>query len=558
MLRQLTCLNFKDNLILLLKDALGTLGIEASLDSLSLEIPKDSKFGDISSNASMQFCHIRKVPPMHLAREIVDIIDKKIKGTSLSKKIDKIEIVHPGFINFFITKGFLSDILKEILISKDNFGRPKKINKSKKILLEFVSANPTGPLSIAHARQAAIGSSLSNIFKFLGYNIKKEYYLNDFGNQMRILGLSIELRFRELKGEAVSFPEDGYQGEYVYDIARSILEKNLKALNPEDFVKAGLDYIMDMIKKDLSDFDIKFDNWYSQKKLEESGKIQKAFKELRRKGFIYDLDGAVWFKSTAFGDDKDRVLIKSDGSTTYLSPDIAYHQDKYRRGFNWLINIWGPDHHGYIPRLVASVMAFGKPKESVSILIAQLVTLKHKGEIVSMSTRQAKYVTLRQLLDEVGKDASHFFLISRRVSSHLDFDLELAKKESSENPVYYIQYAHARISSILKKSLDVRIDNKAINSIDFSLLKSEEEIALIKDLFHFPYILDFCTKILDPYPITGYLLGLATCFHRFYDRHKVLTDDPNLTKARLALIFAVKTVLNSGLRLINISVPQEM
>jgi arginyl-tRNA synthetase len=418
------------------------------------------------------------------------------------------------------------------------------------VLLEFVSANPTGSLSVAHARQAAVGDVLANILSFCGFKAEKEFYLNDEGNQINILGDSVRLRIMELEGEKVDFPENYYQGSYIYDIARIAIEKKI---NQQDLGDFAADIILKVIKKELEDFGTQFDSWYSQKELARSGKVEAAIADLRKNSFIYEDEGATWFKSTGFGDDKDRVVIKSDGTYTYLAPDIAYHQDKYKRGFSWLINFWGPDHHGYINRLKASMQALGHPAETLSVVIVQLATIFRGKEVVHMSTRRGQYITLRQVLDEVGKDAARFFFLMRRTSSHLDFDLEVAKRQGAENPVYYVQYAHARISNIIRNS-----QLKADGSADFSLLRQPEELALAKKIWQFPSVLSSCVSTADPYMITVYLQELSESFHKFYDLHRVLGDNEQLTKARLGLIEAARITIAAGLGLLGISKPEKM
>ncbi|MDP2767693.1 MAG: arginine--tRNA ligase, partial [Candidatus Methanoperedens sp.] len=417
-------------------------------------------------------------------------------------------------------------------------------------LIEFVSANPTGSLSVAHARQAAVGDCLANVLSFIGFKVSREYYLNDEGNQINILGKSVQLRLKELKGESIEFPQNYYQGDYIKDIAQEADNKKIKEEDLGDFA-AG--HILKVIKQELDDFGVKFDCWYSQKELAKSGKVEQAFAQLKQKGFLYEQDGALWFKSTAFGDDKDRVIIKSDGSQTYLAPDIAYHEDKFKRGYSWLINLWGPDHHGYINRIKASIEAFGHKKDDLSVVIVQLATIFRNGQEIQMSTRRGQYITLREVLDEVGKDASRFFFLMRRTSSHLDFDLEAAKKQSSENPVYYVQYAHARICSILRSSPVTIKDD-----LDLSVLGEKEELSLIKKLLEFEVTLNICLVTCDPYMLTVYLQELAESFHKFYDLHRVLGQDDGLTCARLALIKGVKIVLSSGLELLGIAQPEKM
>ncbi|MDO8525473.1 MAG: arginine--tRNA ligase [Candidatus Omnitrophota bacterium] len=521
-----------------------------------LEIPKEKSHGDISTNIAMRAAKYAGSSPVELAASIKSNLDALV--SDLSGAIDRVEVKNPGFINFFLAKDFLCKVLLQIKREKHNFGR-SSIGRGIKMQVEFVSANPTGPLTIAHGRQAAIGDSLANILDFLGYDITREYYLNDEGTQMNILGSSIRARYFELFGSAEPFPSDGYKGSYVADIAREFRKKyGRKYLNTTDikvFREFGLRWILIDIKKDLKSFGVKFDVWYSQKALRKSGKVKRAMALLKEKGYIYEEAGAVWFKSTAFGDDKDRVVIKSDGSLTYLAPDIAYHLEKYRRGFKKITDIWGPDHHGYIPRMKAAIRAFGFPEESLAVLIVQLATLYKGGQAVSMSTRAGEFVTLREVMDEVGKDVSRFALLMRRISSHLDFDLDLVKKESSENPVYYIQYAHARIWSILEYS---RRSHIITAKFDSKLLKESEETDLLRALRQFPLIAALSGKAQEPYIILQYLQDLATLFHHFYNTRRVVSDDVSLTKSRLVLVDCVRIVLANGLRLLGVSLPKKM
>ncbi len=522
-------------------------------EEVCLEVPRDSRFGDISTNVAMRLSKAARKNPAELARVLVQAIEANLQRSDIKKYIRAVNIAGAGFINFALSDEYFHAQLEEILFKKGDYSK-QDVGKQKPVLVEFVSANPTGPLSVAHARQAVVGDVLAGILNELGFKVSREYYLNDEGNQINILGRSVQLRLAELKGEKVEFPEDHYQGDYIYDIARELKEDpKIIQDDPEFFPTYSADHILSIIKKELDDFGVKFDCWYSQKSLRKSGKIEKALAVLKEKGFIYEQEGAVWFKSTAFGDDKDRVVIKSDGSYTYLAPDIAYHQEKYNRGFEWLINLWGPDHHGYISRLKASCMAFGKDAKSVDIIIVQLATIFKDGKELLMSTRRGQYITLREVMDEVGVDASRFFFLMRRTDSHLDFDLELAKQQTSQNPVYYVQYAHARICSILKNAQDAGLKNA-----DFGLLKEKEELQLIKSLTLFPRVLRNCLSGLDPSLVTVYLQELATDFHKFYDLHRVLTEDKGLTLARLSLIDATRIILAKGLLLLGVKSPSEM
>jgi len=522
-----------------------------------LEIPKERRYGDLSTNIAMKTARASGRSPVDLAKLIKARMEGFLGSSHLKDSIGTIDVVPPGFINISFSKKYLRKVLLEIKRRKDNFGR-SGIGRGAKLQIEFVSTNPTGPLTIAHGRQAAIGDSLANILKFLGYRVIREYYLNDEGTQMNILGSSIKARYLEIVGKPVEFPADGYRGSYVTEIARDFKKRYgrrfLKAQDIDPFREFGLRWILKDIKKDLKRFGVKFDVWYSQKALRKSGKIDKAIALLKDKGYVYEKDGAVWFRSTDFGDDKDRVIKKSDASYTYLAPDIAYHLEKYRRGFRKIIDMWGPDHHGYIPRMKAAMQALGFPKDSIDILIVQLATLYRFGQAVSMSTRTGEFITLREVMDEVGKDVARFCFISRRLSSHLDFDLDIAKKESMENPVYYIQYAHARIHSILRHGKSAHPAAR----FDSRLLREPEELEILRLLEQFPMIVISSGKSLEPYVIMQYLQDVATVFHCLYTKHRVVSADPGMTKARLVLVDCVRIILANGLRLLGVSLPKEM
>jgi arginyl-tRNA synthetase len=538
-------------LIPIIKNSLKDLNLYKAYDEfLYLDFPQDNRFGDLSTNIALRLSKATAKSPYEIATVLTDNIKKYLEKSILRNYIKEVRAEGAGFINFYLSNNYFYEQLHNVISKGENFIRAN-VGKGRRVLIEFVSANPTGPLSVAHARQAAAGDVLANILDCLGFRVRREYYLNDEGNQINILGKSIELRLKELSGERVEFPEDHYQGEYIYDIARVIKDQGLKV---KDFSGYGVKYILNIIKNELNDFGVRFDYWYSQKKLRESGKINRALDFLKKKSFIYEQDGALWFKSTLFGDDKDRVVVKSDGTYTYLAPDIAYHQDKFKRGFSWLINFWGPDHHGYINRLKAAVVALGKNPDSLSIIIVQLASIFREGKPIQMSTRRGQYITLREVLDEVGLDASRFFFLMRRTASHLDFDLGIAKKQTSENPVYYVQYAHTRICSILQNSsIKARFKDT-----DLTVLKEKEEIELIKKLCQFSYILNICFTTLDPYMLTVYLQELAENFHKFYDKHRVLGQDDKLTKARLALIEGARLAISSGLDLLGVSRPEKM
>lgn len=521
-----------------------------------LEIPRERVHGDLASNIAMRTARFTGRPPIEFACLIKTKLEDLIASSNLKNDIDRVETKPPGFINFFLSQKYLRKGLLDIKRERNNFGRAS-LGRGIKLQVEFVSANPTGPLTIAHGRQAAIGDSLANIFEFLGYAVTREYYLNDEGTQMDILGNSIRIRYLNLSGKKEDFPPDGYKGSYVIDIAAAFKKrygrKYLKTARRDIFRDFGLRWILKDIKKDLKDFGVRFDNWYSQKALRKSGKVRKVIGLLKDKGYIYEKDQAVWFKSTLFGDDKDRVVFKSDGSATYLAPDIAYHLDKYRRGFKKITDIWGPDHHGYVPRMKAAIKALGFSEDSLSVLIVQLATLYRGGKIVSMSTREGEFVTLREVMNEVGKDVSRFCFISRRISSHLDFDLDAVRKESMENPVYYIQYAHARIWSILAYG-----KSHLKGKYDCDLLKEPEELELMRILRQFPMVAALAGRVQEPYVILQYLQDLATVYHSFYNKHRVVGDDLSLAKSRLVLVDCVRIVLANGLRLLGVSLPKKM
>ncbi|MDO8603760.1 MAG: arginine--tRNA ligase [Candidatus Omnitrophota bacterium] len=519
---------------------------EGVFEGLLLEVPKEKKFGDFSSNIAMRLSRELKKAPMDIAAALIKHIEKL-------EIIQDVKVEKPGFINFYILNKAVIATLKDIIKEDAGFGS-SSLGKNKKVQIEFVSANPTGPLTVAHGRQAAIGDSLARILKFCGYDVTREYYINDEGVQIQALGKSLKARFMDLMGEKSEFPENGYKGGYVSDIAQRLKDSNPGGpLSDDFFMEYAAKEIMGAIIKDLEDFGVHFDVWYSQKKLAASGNVERAIEDLKKKEFLYEQDGAIWFRSIDFGDDKDRVIVKSDGSHTYLTPDIAYHREKFEKGYERIINIWGPDHHGYINRIKAACQALGYDKEKLSILIAQLVTLYRSGKPVKMSTREGEFITLREVMDEVGRDAARFFFIMRRVESHLDFDLALAKAQTLDNPVYYIQYAHARISSIIEFS-----ENTKQNFDNLELLDKEQEMNLIKALMNYPKIIEVTASNLEPSILLTYLQDLAGLFHSYYNAYRIVTDDKPLTEARIVLIHTVKKVLASGLDLLGVTALEKM
>ena len=529
---------------------------------IELETPKNLKHGDLTSNIAMRLAKSFSTSSIKLAELVKDELGKIFPNDNLERVISKIEVLPPGFLNFWLNKEFLYGLLRDIEKQNENFGR-NQTGRGAKVNIEFVSANPTGPLTIAHGRQAALGDALARILEFSGFKVCREYFINDVGTQIELLGKSIRSRYLSINGVKDAFPEDGYHGDYIRQIAGNLnkeygkkytekTEKNLTFIS--DF---GVKTILEGIKKDLENFGVFFNKWFSQKTLS-TRKINSVLNMVKAKGFIYEKDGAVWFKSTAFGDDKDRVVVKSDGAFTYLAPDIAYHLEKCKRGFAKLIDIWGPDHHGYIPRLKASVEALGYKKDTVSILIVQLATLLRNGQILSMSTRKGEFITLKEVIDEVGCDVTKFFFLMRKLDSHLDFDLEVAKKDSLDNPVYYIQYAHARIASILNFSDNMK-DKLKETDYDANLLTQPEEMLLLRMLSEFPLSVEASAKTLEPYRMVDFLNELAKVFHNFYTKRRVVSEsEPELTKARLALVRGVKVALANGLQLLGISFPERM
>ncbi len=526
---------------------------DKDLLNIYLEIPKEEKFGDFSINFAMRLARTLKVPPLEIAKRLTEEISSSYKNSILKTAIKDIKIAPPGFINFYLSNSAVVNALQEILVLKDKFSQ-NDFGKKKKVHIEFVSANPTGPLTVAHGRQAAIGDSLARILESCGYKVTREYYVNDEGVQMNILANSVRSRFMEAIGKAIAFPEDGYKGAYIQKIAKELAKKKKKEDLPlEFFMNHAYKRIMDTIKRDLKDFGVKFDVWYSQRKLSSSGKVENALSLLKKKGFLYEEGGATWFRSTEFGDDKDRVIIKKDSSYTYLTPDIAYHREKFKKGYSRIINIWGPDHHGYVNRVKAACQALGFDENILSILIAQLVTLYRDKKIIPMSTREGEFITLREVISEVGRDAARFFFMMRRTDSHLDFDLELAKAKSMDNPVYYIQYAHARIANVIKFAGNQKLDFR-----NLSLLDKPEEIRLIKKLMQYPKIIESSAKALEPYRLLAYLQDFTSFFHSYYDSYRVVTDDLLLTNARISLLKAMKLMISNALSLLGVDAPSKM
>lgn len=539
-------------------EALGLSPDQTRALQVVLEPPRIAAHGDLATSVALQLAKIERRPPLEVAQRLADQLPRQLAAAGFSEAIERIEVKPPGFINFFLSRHALYDTLRQILTARERYGR-SDVGRGTAIQIEFVSANPTGPLSVAHGRQAAVGDSLANLMTFCGYQVSREYYLNDEGTQIELLGQSLLARYLEHWGEPSRLPENGYKGAYLKTIAQAVAQREDRRWLTETperaawFSDQAASAILAIIRQELEQFGVRFDVWYSQRSLRESGKQQEALDLLKQRGDLYESEGAWWLKSTAYGDDKDRVVIRSDGRPTYIAADIAYHREKYRRGFQRLVNLWGPDHHGYIPRMLAAVQALGHARESLTILIVQLCTLRRGEATVPMSTREGEFVTLRQVMEEVGRDAARFFFLMRKLDSHLEFDLELAKRQAPENPVYYIQYAHARIASIQRQP---GVSRTA--SWDPTRLVEPEELQLLKTLREFPTVVAAAAQQLEPHGITRYLLQVATDFHKFYDTHRVVSDDRPLTQARLALVEGIQIVLATGLGLLGVSAPEKM
>ncbi|NNK37393.1 MAG: arginine--tRNA ligase [Xanthomonadales bacterium] len=557
---------------------------------IQLERTRSPDHGEFATNLAMVYAKPAGKPPRELAQAIIDRIPR-------SRQVDRMEIAGPGFINFFLQRCALTGVLKDVLRQGEDYGRLLQGARNR-VTVEFVSANPTGPLHVGHGRGAAYGASLASILDMAGYRVQREYYVNDNGRQMDILAVSVWLRYLELCGESIGFPDNGYRGEYIYDIARLVrvesgdkwrftrlevedgLPPNLsqggdgesyldaliekaKNLLGEDgyliFFNAALDSILDGIKQDLSDFGVAFDTWFSERELEESGAVQHAIDRLQENGHLFEKAGATWFRASALGDEKDRVVIRENGRTTYFASDIAYFLNKLERGFNGALYVLGADHHGYVARLKAAARGLGEDPDALEILLVQFAVLFRFGEKVQMSTRSGQFITLRELMEEVSTDAARFFYVMRSHDQHLDFDLDLAKSRTNENPVFYIQYAHARICSVFRnlEQMDER-HNAAIGEAALDLLTEDHEMQMMRSISRFPEIIESSARLRAPHQLAHYLHALATDLHSYYNAHQFLVDDENLRNARLNLILATRIVLRSGLGLLGVSAPEEM
>ena len=530
----------------------------AEFPDIEVEVPKIVSHGDFSTNIAMVAASVQKMPP----RKIAEAILKHIEDPD--HILAKTEIAGPGFINFFISTGAWHPVLRKIHQEDVTYGA-SNLGQGKKIQVEFVSSNPTGPLHVGHGRGAAVGDSVANILRCCGYDVQKEYYINDSGRQINTLGQSVYLRYKALLGEEIQFPQECYQGDYIRDYAKDILDRKGKALLDQDEAQSILfcarfaaRRIISEIRKDLSDFGVEFDNWFSEQSLYDTGKVSAVVEAFKDKHIIYEKEGALWFKTTDFGDEKDRVVVRQNGQTTYFASDIAYHMDKFARGFDRVIDVWGADHHGYIPRVTGAVEASGLSRDRFNVILVQLVNLLREGEPIAMSTRAGEFVTLNEVVKEVGRDAARFIFLTRHYDSPLDFDLELAKKKTNDNPVFYVQYVHARISSILRKGRERGMREFGWDKTAAEMLQEPEELQLVKTMGRYPEVVEDSAKYMEPHRITFYLMELASCFHAYYNKHRVLTDDPTLSKARLCLVLAVQKVIRNGLSLLGVSSPDKM
>ncbi len=540
-------------------------GVQKALRSAGLpetgavpwEVPRETEHGDYATNLAMLLARSMKRPPRQVAEAIRDHLPS-------IDAVERVEVAGPGFLNVFLTPAWCREALREVLRAGEEYGQ-SDLGRGRLVQVEFVSANPTGPLVIVNARAAAIGDALVRILRAVGFDARSEYYVNDAGNQFLNLARAMECRLRQALGEAATLPEGAYPGEYIIDLAKAYLDLhgsdvlNLPEVERLDRLgRFAVGRIVAEQRELLRQYGVEYDLWFNERSLRESGAADEVIRLLRERGLAFDAEGAIWFRATAFGDDKDRVLVKSDGEVTYVVPDIAYHLDKFRRGFVKVINLWGPDHHGYAPRLQAAMRALGYPEDALEILIVQVVRLFRSGELVKMSKRRGEFTTMAELLEEVGRDAARFTFLTRRHDSPLDFDLDLVTRQTSENPVFYVQYAHARVSSIFQFFRERGLSEPDRERVDLSPLALSEELDLIKRLLQFPSLLEGAARAYEPHRLAYYLQELAAAFHAYYNRHRVITDDRALTEARLALARGVGGVIRHGLTLLGVSAPEKM
>ncbi len=545
--------------------ALEDLGDEWALGEVpafEVEVPRSDAHGDMACNVAMQLARPLRQSPRKIAERITGLLGQS------SDLYAAVEIAGPGFINFRFSSAFWYHSLGRILGEDPTFLRPQT-GGGKRVQVEFVSANPTGPLHIGHGRGAALGLALSNLLEAAGYQVEREFYVNDAGRQVRLLGLSVFARYQELLGERVSMPEDGYHGEYVRDIAQRLLDEKgerYRGLESEECGQEVADWacgvMLDEIRKDLEAFGVRFDTWKSEKELYTNNAVQEALSNLRKSDRVYTHEAASWFRSSLFGDEKDRVVVKANGEFTYFASDIAYHKDKLDRGYDAIIDIWGADHHGYVPRVSAVLQAFGYDKSKFQVLLVQIVNLLRGGEPVKMSKRAGDFITLKEVVDEVGADTTKFIFLTRRSDSHLDFDIEVAREQSPENPVYYVQYAHARINSIFRQAPAKgfgKIEKESLRESNLTRLNEAEDIGMIRMLCRYPLVFEDAARTHEPHRITFYLQELASLFHTYYTKHRVLVEeDHELARARMALAWAVEVVLKDGLSILGVHAPEQM
>ncbi|KNZ69779.1 arginyl-tRNA synthetase [Thermincola ferriacetica] len=553
----------KDNLIEVIKIAVikakeaGDISFEEIPDFV-LEVPRERGHGDFATNIAMLLTRQARMAPRQIAEAIVKQLDKS------DLPIVNIEVAGPGFINFYLSAEWLYDVLPEIEDQGAKYGY-SSVGNGLKVQVEFVSANPTGLLHMGNARGAALGDSMASLLAAAGFDVQREFYINDAGNQIENFGKSLEARYFQLLGRDVAFPEDGYHGQDIIDTVQGIIDREGNKylsldsrLRRELLVKEALNEKLDGIRKSLADFGVKYDVWFSEQTLHDSGAVEQVLNELREKGYIYEHEGALWFKATEFGDEKDEVVVRSNGTPTYFAADIAYHKNKFDRGFQWVINIWGADHHGHVNRLKGAMQALGYDPDKLQVVIMQLVRLFRGGEIVRMSKRSGEFVTLDDLVEEVGKDAARYFFVMRSPDSHLDFDMDLAKSKSNDNPVYYIQYAHARICSIFRQVQESGISVPSARNINPAVLKQAAELELLRKLADFPTEVAEAAVNLEPHRMARYLHELAGIFHSFYNSNRVIIEDKDIRDARLVLVKSVQQVLKTGLALLGLTAPESM
>ncbi len=523
---------------------------------IEIEEPKFDNLGDFATNFAMMSARTQKMAPHRITQALLEFLQDPV--------IERVEVAGPGFINFFLRPSAWPPVVQRVLEQDQTYGA-SDIGKGRKIQVEFVSANPTGPLHVGHGRGAAVGDSVARILSFCGYAVQREYYINDSGRQIQTLGRSVCLRCKQLLGHSLEYPQDCYQGDYIRDLAAEVLDAKGTDFIMGDESRAiaycaryAAEVITDGIRRDLDEFGVHFDMWFSEQSLFDNGEVERLLEELKEKGVVYPHEGAFWYKTSDYGDEKDRVVVRQNGLTTYFASDIAYHQNKYARGFERVIDVWGADHHGYIPRMAAAIEAAGQRRDQFHVILVHLVNLLRGGQPVAMSTRAGEFITLKEVLDEVGRDAARFIFLTRDYESPLDFDLEVAKQKTNDNPVFYVQYVHARIASIMRKAAEQGISRLEWQDRAGNRLIEPEEIQLIKALARYPEVIQTSSETLAPHRITYFLMNLAALFHAYYNKHRVLTDDAELSAGRLCLVSAVQKVIRNGLALLGVSAPEQM